>query len=233
LEVGPGLGALTVPMVGAVKRLVAVEKDRNLIEPLKTACAEALAVKSKVLEDSFEILEKDILKMTAEDLRALFAGEKYKVVANLPYNITSHFLKNFLETDYAPTEMLLMVQKEVGERITAKAGQMSILAVSVQFFSEPEIVFQVGRRNFAPAPKVDSVIIRLKNIHNKRFDIAPEKLFAVVKAGFSAKRKKLKSNLVKFGAEKVAEAFNVLGLKEMVRAQELSVEEWVKIALSV
>ncbi len=224
LEVGPGLGALTMPMAGMVKRLVAVEKDRRLIDELKLK-----VIKFKV----HKVIEGDILKMTSEELRKLFNGEKYKVVANLPYNITSHFLKKFLETDYAPTEMLLMVQKEVGERIISNPGQMSILSVAVQFFSEPEIVFPVGRGNFSPVPKVDSVIIRLKNIQNKRFNVEPEKFFAVVKSGFGAKRKQLKNNLVKFDADKVAMAFKDLGLKETVRAQELSVEEWMRLALSL
>lgn len=223
LEIGPGKGVLTFLLAEKADKVVAVEKDKRLINWL-TELAEKV--------ENVQIIESDILKIEESEVKKFFQNKKYKIVANLPYNITSHFLKKFLETDYQPQEMLLMVQKEVGERIVAKAGDHSLLSLSVQFFCNPEIVFNVPRGNFSPAPKVDSVIINLKNISQNKFKLDAEKFFSVIKPGFSAKRKVLRSNLEKFGKEKVQAVFAELGLAENVRAQELTLEQWVKLALS-
>ncbi|MBI5077253.1 16S rRNA (adenine(1518)-N(6)/adenine(1519)-N(6))-dimethyltransferase [Candidatus Falkowbacteria bacterium] len=175
--------------------------------------------------DDLRIICADILKITADDLREWFNAEPYKIVANLPYNITSRFLRQFLESDYQPKEMILMVQKEVAERVVQKPGQMSLLSVSVQFFCEPEILFFVSKNCFQPAPKVDSAVIRLNNIRRDKFAIPADIFFAVVKKGFSAKRKQLKNNL---GV--TATALSQLGLKPTVRPQELSMGDWIKLA---
>lgn len=232
LEVGPGLGALTFKLVEKAKRVVAVEMDRRLVEILNSKLKAQSPKQTKNL--NLKIINEDILKMTENALRTEFNGEKYKIVANLPYQITSFFLRKFLESDYAPSEMVIMVQKEVGERITAKParlhqgsggqGKMSLLSVSAQFFAAPEIVFHVKRGNFSPAPKVDSVVLRLKDIRQDRYGIEPEKFFALVKKGFQFKRKLLKNNL-----DLPAEFFKNAGFREDVRAEQLSMEDWAKI----
>ena len=220
LEVGPGKGVLTFELAERVKRLVAVEKDDLLCDGI----VEMVGKLGKV-----GIFNEDILKFDLNELKKEFQGEPYKVVANLPYNITSKFLRIFLEADYHPTEMILMVQKEVAERICAKPGQMSVLAVSVQFFCEPKILFKVSPGSFFPAPKVESAVIKLANISGDRFKVNQEKFFEIVKAGFSARRKQLKNNLKQIFGDNTELAIKSAGLKPEQRPQELEVGDWVKL----
>ena len=151
LEVGPGLGFLTAKLADRVKKVIAVELDDKLASVLKTGLV-AKGIKN------VELVNEDILKFS---LSGMIKGE-YKVVANLPYNITSIFLRKFLEMEIKPELMVLMLQKEVAERIAAPAGGMSLLSVSVQFYAEPEIIEKVAKENFWPVPEVDSAIIKLK-----------------------------------------------------------------------
>lgn len=232
LEVGPGKGILTFQIAERVKRLVAVEKDVRLFEILSSKCQEqsaCLALKigesrraKQVLSSKFKVLNADILEISEKELRAEFKNEHYKIVANLPYQITSFFLRKFLDGDYQPTEMILMLQKEVAQRIVAKPGEMSLLSASVQFFCDPQILFYVSKGSFSPAPKVDSAVIHLENIRKDKFGIEQEKFFDVVKRGFQFKRKLLTNNL-KITADKLRS----LGLNEKSRAQELSMDEWI------
>lgn len=224
LEIGPGVGVLTQQLVAIAKKVIAVELDKSLFFVLKK---EFKGVKN------LELINDDILKLTEAVLNKLFNGEPYKIVANIPYNITSFLLRKFLEQfEYKPTEMILLVQKEVARRIVAKPGDLSLLAVSVQYFSEPKIIDYVSKNCFFPAPEVDSAIIKLK-VKNLKFDKdKTKKFFRIVKIGFSAKRKKLLNNLsngLKIDREIVRQVLISCGLKETVRAQELSLEEWIKI----
>ena len=174
------------------------------------------------------------------------SGRYDKVVANLPYQITSHVLRMMLEKNVAG-ELIVMVQKEVGERIAAKQGKMSVLSVMAQYYSEPQILFNVAGGNFWPVPKVDSVVVKLKvkssppisSVKSSRslkadqpkaekLKVNNEIFFKLVRAGFSAKRKMLKNNLGGiYGMEKVKQALREIGLGEKVRAQELSVQQWI------
>jgi len=287
LEVGPGLGFLTAKLaVGAngrspVQKVTAVELDKKLVEILKTRLAD-----EKI--ENIEIVNQDILKFSrfarsgeARQIRnpinelrdTSYELGDYKVVANLPYNITSIFLRKFLSAEVKPRLMVLMLQKEVAERITAKPPKMSLLAVSVQFYARPEIVEIVPRNNFWPEPEVDSAIVKITPLasrlrrcyggqvghlplvrggiyrHNSppcqggvperrggikmSADVDKEKdFFRLVKIGFSAKRKMLKNNLAAGLRISQSEAENKLimaGFNEKIRAQELSIEDWLKL----
>jgi 16S rRNA (adenine1518-N6/adenine1519-N6)-dimethyltransferase len=229
LEVGPGQGVLTEELAKHTEKVVAIELDNNLIKPLKKRFAGIKNV---------EIIHADILKINLKsqisNLAYQQAGLKnYKVIANIPYYITSKIIRLFLESEIPPVEMILMVQKEVAERIVATPGQMSILAISVQYYAESELLFAVSRNSFDPMPEVDSAVIKISNVKSQISKIESKHFFRIVKAGFSSKRKTLVNNLSNtFQLDKkvVAEMIQKIGLKPTVRAQELSIENWKKLS---
>ena len=202
LEIGPGHGALTEKLAAVCKQVIAIELDERLIELLHTKL---------VGNQNVEIFHGDILKINLPELIEKYNLQNigYKVVANLPYYITSPIIRLLLETKYPPTEMVVMVQKEVAERIVAKKGAMSILAVSVQYYAKAEFLFTVFKESFEPMPKVDSAILKISFIASsplgedvRRTDegnivseTETKKFFRIVKSGFSAKRKTLINNL--------------------------------------
>jgi len=208
VEVGPGFGVLTLALSEQVKKVLSFEIEKKL---------ESYWVEQISRHQNIEIIWGNVLK---QDINL----EKYKVIANLPYQITSNVIRKFLEAENKPELMVLMVQKEVAERICAKAGDMSVLSVSVQYYAEPEIVAQVPKSDFWPVPAVNSAVIKIKNI---KPDKASEEFFKIVKAGFANRRKMLIKNL---GAvtdkKKLSAIFQELGINEKVRAQELSIEQW-------
>lgn len=218
LEVGPGLGFLTAKLAQKAKQVIAVELDNKLVEVLQTAI-EAQGV------DNVEIIHQDILQFNL----ARFRGLNYKVVANLPYNITSIFLRQVLSSDDQPQSMVLMLQKEVVERIVATPPKMSLLAVSVQLYAQPETICEVPADNFWPQPKIDSAVVQMTtkgHLYNKQ----EEKMFwRVVKVGFSAKRKMLKNNLssgLNIKQEAIEDALEKIGLETKIRAEKLSLFNW-------
>lgn len=220
LEVGPGFGILTRELAQRVKKVIAVEIDKNLIEALKI-----------ILKDykNVEIIEGDILKIYNLQFSI------FKVVANIPYSITGKFLRKILESEIKPSEMVLLVQKEVAERIVAKAGEMSLLALSVQFYSQPEIIAYVSRKSFFPEPEVDSAIIKLK-IKNQISKINEKEFFRIAKIGFSSPRKQLHNNLsagLKIADDQIKSIFNELNLNFQIRSQELSVEDWKNLLFKI
>jgi len=176
------------------------------------------------------VVQADVLCLTDETLRQYLRGQKYRVIANLPYNISSEFIKLFLEREYAPTSMILMLQKEVAERICAKNGENSVLSLSVQFYCEPEIKFFVKKNSFKPIPKVDSAIIEFRNIHKNKSAVEPKRFFQLIKKAFGQKRKQLKNNLKDYGHKKVQEKLADLGYDGSTRAEELTFLDWVKLA---
>lgn len=229
VEVGPGQGALTELLAGVCKKVVAVELDDRLIQPLHTKF---------VGNENVEVIHDDILKLNLpelmeKELTANAAGG-YKVVANIPYYITAPIIRLFLETKIPPSEVIFMVQKEVAERITAKPGEMSILAVSVQYYAKAEFLFTVFKESFDPVPKVDSAIIKITRNKNQE-EISKEevkKFFRIVKSGFSAKRKTLINNLsngLQIDKKEIEEKLGSIGFSPSVRAQELGVEDWKKL----
>ncbi len=233
LEVGPGLGFLTAILAKIVKRVVSVELDDKLAGLLQ------IALDSQGVEN-VEVVNQDVMKFEISDLFPLAKGEikrGYKIVANLPYNITSQFLRKFLsEVEIKPESIVLMLQKEVVERITAGPGEMSLLAVSVQFYAEAELVEVVKAENFWPAPKIDSAIVRLKL--KEKIPLTPlikgavdeKDFFRLVKFGFSARRKMLKNNLaggLHMKQGEIEEKIKKIGLDPKIRAQDLSMEDWM------
>ena len=219
LEIGPGFGVLTTDLLSSAGQVIAVELDKKIVAFLSRKYKKA---------ENFQLIEGDILRLHINELDL---PEKYKIVANLPYNITSNFIRRFLEAENKPDEMVIMVQKEVAQRMVEKPGKMSMLAVAVQFYADPEILFEVSRRSFWPAPKVDSAIIRIK-LDKQDSDIDAKEFFKVVKMGFSAKRKQLQNNLsggLQLSKEEVKDILDRLGLDEKIRAQDLSVEDWKRL----
>jgi len=240
LEVGPGLGFLTEKLGEKVKKVITVELDDKIANALNKRLRE------KNIKN-VQVVNKNVLDIISDiryQIPDLF--ENYKVVANLPYNITSIFLRKMLsqEKENKPDSMVLMLQKEVAERIIARPPKMSLLAISVQFYSRPEIISYINKENFWPEPKVDSAIVQLK-IKNyqpkadppwedklKIKNIDEKDFFRLVKIGFSAKRKMLKNNLsAGFGITglEVENKLKNAGFSKKIRAGELSVKDWIKL----
>ena len=218
VEVGPGFGVLTLALVEKATKVLSFEIEKK-IEPY---WAEELKK-----HNNLEIVWGNVLH-EVESQNSIKSLKSYKVVANLPYQITSQILRAFLEMENKPGVMVLMVQKEVAERICAPAGDMSVLSVSVQYYGEPEIIAYVPRSSFWPVPAVDSVVIRVRINKNKAvIKNEADLLFKIVKAGFSSRRKMLIKNLsAVIDKDKIRSVFKELGIDEKVRAQELSVEQW-------
>ena len=225
LEVGPGKGILTEKLLEKAKKVIAVEKDEQLAEFLKEKFKN---------NPKLEIIRGDILKFSPMSRRDLDIG-RYKIIANIPYYITSHLLRTFLESDYQPSLMVLMVQKEVAERIVAKGklarrrGGESILSISVKTYGRPEIIRKVPAGYFSPAPKVDSAVIKISGISKNFFqNIGEKKFFEIVKKGFSQKRKMLINNLK---AKK--DDFTACNIDKKARAENLSLEQWKCLTVNV
>ncbi|MCX6722472.1 MAG: 16S rRNA (adenine(1518)-N(6)/adenine(1519)-N(6))-dimethyltransferase RsmA [Candidatus Staskawiczbacteria bacterium] len=217
LEVGPGLGTLTQELARRAKKVIAVEKDKTMIEILKETLKNF---------NNVEIIQGDILKLNPK----CYTLNPYKVVANIPYYLTSPLIRKFLESDNQPTEIILMLQKEVAQRICSKPKDMNLLAVSVQFYAEPKIVSYVSKNCFWPAPKIDSVIIKIVSTKYFRESPAFAKIFfKVVKAGFSQPRKQLGNNLSKMLKLKKTQTEKWLvenKINPSQRAETLSIDDW-------
>jgi len=232
LEIGPGLGALTRHLGEGAGRVIAVELDAALIPPLSRSLADYANV---------TIVQGDILQFSPS---ALVSGLdfssspiQYKVVANLPYYITSAVIRHLLEADVPPSLIVLTVQLEVAQRITAAPGKMSLLAVSVQFYGRPFIVTHIKAGSFYPAPKVDSAVVRIEPYNRPAVDVADrEGFFAVVKAGFSQKRKQLHNALAGGLARPQADVLAALegaGVNGHRRAETLTLDEWASVARAI
>lgn len=222
VEVGPGLGFLTAKLAKKASKVIAVELDDRLAEVLR------IAIDSQGVEN-VEIVNQDILKFNPENIGP------YKIVANIPYNISSILLRNFLSAKNKPEAMVLMVQKEVAERIVVKAPDMNMLALSVQFFGEAKIIREVKAGNFWPEPKVDSAVIKITTRKTKYSPEDEKIFFRLAKIGFAAKRKMLKNNLcggLKLKGEerkKIEEIFEKINFSSKLRAEDLSLENWEKL----
>lgn len=221
LEIGPGLGTLTAELADRAKHVTSVEFDPELAE----------ALPARVPAQNVTVLHQDILKF---DLTKLPAG--YKVAANLPYYITSKIVRLLLESPNPPLESALLVQKEVAERMAAEPGDMSILAVAVQFYAEPTLGPVVPAALFTPPPKVDSQIIGLKRRAQPLFDdLEPDEFFFVVRAGFSEKRKTIRNSLsggLRLEKPAVEELLAVAKVSPQARAEQLSLDDWHRVAMT-
>lgn len=225
LEVGPGTGLLTKKLAEKAKKVIAIEKDHRLIEPLKETFKDCPNV---------EIIEGDILEFDMVPMLITWAPCQYKIVANIPYYITSNFLRKVFESASwrmaQPELIVLTIQKEVAQRIIAKPPHMNLLALSIQYYSEPEIIGYISKNNFRPIPKIDSAIIKLKPKINEHENKEHEKkLFDLMHIGFSEKRKQLLPLLIKglgLSKEGILESFQKLGISPTIRAENLSLEQW-------
>ena len=218
LEIGPGLGTLTSRLLARANSVTAVEFDADLARKLP----------GQFPGKELTVVNQDILQF---DLNQL--PKNYKVVANVPYYITSKIVEKLMTAENKPSIAVLLVQKEVAERIAAEAGNMSILSVSVQTFAEAELDIEAPRQFFTPPPKVDSQVVILRTRNNPL--ITPEDqrdFFRIVKAGFSAKRKKLRSSLSGgLGIDKSAaeELLKNAGISPDARAEDLTIEDWKRL----
>jgi 16S rRNA (adenine1518-N6/adenine1519-N6)-dimethyltransferase len=226
LEIGPGAGSLTRCLAESAKEVIAVELDDRLIPILQYTLAD---------HPNATIIHGDILK-TSEVFKTseVSTSEAYKVIANIPYYLTSAIIRHLLESKTKPSLIVLTVQREVAERLCAKPPEMSVLAVSVQVYGEPRIVGNIPARAFYPKPDVDSAIVRIDLFSNSPFadSDATDQFFSIVKAGFSQKRKKLKNALasgLKIKMEEVEEMLSSAGIDSNRRAETLTVEEWKKL----
>lgn len=218
LEIGPGKGALTEKILKKAEKVIAVEKDNNLFEILKEKFKKEIANRSLVL------VHGDIIDFKTEDLG--LKNQEYKIIANIPYNLTGLILKKFLTEKVAPNLMVLMLQYEVVKRILAKDKKESILSLSVKTYGKPKTIMKVPARYFTPAPKVDSAVILIEDINKDIFfnkKINEQKFWELIHAGFSHKRKKLGGNLKKLNNLNQ----NVLQNLKDKRAENLTLEEWL------
>lgn len=228
LEIGPGLGVLTLALARQVKKVIAVEKDKQLAD---------LLVKNleKDGHNNIKVINQDILKISIFNYQFSnpefqIQNSMFKIVANLPYQVTSPILWKFLhEVKNKPQSLTIMVQKEVADRLLAKPGNMSLLSVLAQYYGNPSLVVKVKHTQFFPPPKVDSAVVHI--VIKDKLNIDSEKFFILVKAGFVSKRKKLKNNLLALGLlnERVNGALNQAKLNQNSRAQELSIDNWLKL----
>jgi len=221
LEIGPGIGTLTIELAKKVKKVVAIEKDLKMVEILKETLKDY---------ENVEIVKGDILKTQNSKLKTI----NYKVAGNLPFYLTAPVIRKFLELpEVRPRAMVLVIQKEVGQRICAKPPQMSILAVSVQFYAKSEIISYVSKKSFWPRPKVDSAILRITPpINTDRKLINADLFFRIVKAGFSHPRKQLINNLLKElkpDREKVKDWLLKNNIRPSQRAETLTVKDWTSL----
>ena len=218
LEIGPGLGTLTSRLLARANSVTAVEFDADLARKLP----------GQFPGKKLTVVNQDILQFDLSQL-----PKNYKVVANVPYYITSKIVEKLMTAENKPSIAVLLVQKEVAERIAAEAGNMSILSVSVQIFAEAELDIEVPSQFFTPPPKVDSQVVVLRTRNNPL--ITPEDqrdFFRIVKAGFSAKRKKLRSSLSGgLGIDKsvAEELLKNAGISPDARAEDLAIEDWKKL----
>lgn len=212
LEIGPGTGMLTRELLRQAGRVIAVERDRELFEELKKEFAR------EITDKKLELVHDDIRSF---NLKSLPHG--YVVVANIPYYLTGELFRLFLGGENQPYSMTLLIQKEVADRIVAKKG--SVLALSVSAYGTPRRAFLVPRGAFVPAPQVDSAVLTIAHLSRKQFaSKAQEKrFFELLHAGFAHKRKYLRNNLASSG-------FNNEGIGEKIRAEELSLNEWLRLS---
>jgi len=222
IEVGAGIGTLTLELSKNAKRVIAIEKDKNLIPLLKETVGKLKNV---------EVINEDILSYKINEV-------DYKVVANVPYYITSAIIRKFLEEKNPPKLLVLTVQKEVAKRITAKPPKMNLLAVSVQFFATPKIISYISSCSFYPQPKVTSSILSIIP-YNKEYKDLQKNFFLLAKAGFSHPRKQLVTNFHLFngkGKEKLIlalEKMESISIDKKRRAETLSIEEWIILSKKI
>lgn len=217
VEAGPGAGALTseITRLTSPTRPILIEADKDLLPDLETNFPQA------------QVIHTDAAQVNIDEI---VGDEPWIFVSNLPYNAANAILMNMLTAKNPPQKSVIMVQKEVGDKINARPGDMSVLSVAAQIYTQPSRVCVVKPGSFNPPPKVDSVVLKLVP---KDAPKNAEEVIALAKVGFSSRRKQLHRNLADAGialSDKVKKVLVELGLRETARAQELSVENWIELA---
>lgn len=221
IEVGPGLGILTMELAKRAGSVIAVELDARLSE-LLTSRLQTMP--------NIRIVNADILKVSPAELLGGETG--YKVVANLPYYITSPVLHHFVMSSPRPTLMVVMLQREVAEAVVARSGKMGLLAIALHIYSKPRIVAYVPPGSFYPPPKVESAIVRFDMLPQPAIDVDIDRFLSLVRCGFCSPRKKLRNSLAHGLGLKPSEADSLLERADIAperRAETLSLEEWSRL----
>jgi len=232
LEIGPGEGVLTERLLALSGKVIAIEKDRELIPKLTERFAE------KIKSGKLILLNEDILKFNPTNY-SLLTTNSYKLIANIPYYITGAIFEKFLSSQNQPSIMVVLIQKEVAERIVTRNGKQSILSVAVKVYGEPKIVARVPRGAFAPAPTVDSAILSIENISRDFFtssavdevNLDEDQFFSVLKAVFGKKRAQLGRSLGEYlkNKEKALEIIKSVGLDPKIRPEDMELLDWKNI----
>ncbi|MDD4876247.1 MAG: 16S rRNA (adenine(1518)-N(6)/adenine(1519)-N(6))-dimethyltransferase RsmA [Dehalococcoidales bacterium] len=233
MEVGPGFGVLTKALAEQSGCVIAVELDNNLVGILSQTLASFTNV-AIVNRDILQVDPKELLREQEDKFPTIINSPfSYKVVANLPYYITSIALRHFLEASLKPEVMVIMVQKEVAQAIVAKPGQMGILSISVQFYGRPSIISYVPASSFYPVPEVDSAIVKIDLYNQPLIDVTDsDSFFNLVRAGFSAPRKQIGNSLARGLKRPKSDVISLLervGIVANRRAETLALDEWVKL----
>jgi len=212
LEIGPGLGLITKELDKHASSVLGIEKDTLF---------------TKILNDfnfkNTKVIENDILEYIKEN-----DISKYKIIANIPYYLTSNLIRHLLETPNQPKEIFLVIQKEVAQRICSKEG--NILSMAVKYYAETKLCFSISKNSFWPSPKVNSALIKI--IPNRKYEEGDKFFFQLIKAGFSSPRKKMINNLasvLKIEKEKLEEAFKEIKIDIGIRAEKLSLKDWIEL----
>lgn len=228
LEIGSGRGFLTRGLLDSGVKVVALEKDRDLIPVLSETFV------SEIKSEQLTLIEGDVLLFEPSDYKLL--TNDYKLIANIPYYITGAILSRFLSHKNSPSKMVVLVQKEVAERVVARDKKESILSLSVKVYGEPRLVYRVNKGSFNPIPSVDSAVLQINNISRKNFknQYQEEIFFKLLHAGFAHKRKFLISNLLEVFKENknrgdFQKLFEELKISEKIRAEDVSLDIWLQI----
>jgi len=226
IEIGPGIGVMTKNIAEKVKKVIAIEIDKNLIPILNETLKDY---------DNIEIINEDVLKVNLIELKEkYFPNTKPKIIANLPYYITTPIIMNFLESNFSFQSMVVMMQKEVAERITSKPGNKiyGTISVAVQYYANPMLVLEVPSESFVPQPKINSAVLKLIPYDSSLVDVIDHKLFLkTIKGAFSTRRKTLLNSLSNlFNRDEVKKALELSGINPSERGENLSVEEFAKLS---
>jgi 16S rRNA (adenine1518-N6/adenine1519-N6)-dimethyltransferase len=233
IEIGPGPGVLTAELVKQAGYVIAVEVDNSMVDLLK---------QTFYASDNLSLIAGDVLDIEPQDLiqhekdrfpEHLKTVTDYKLVANLPYYITQPIIRHFCEAAIRPRSLVIMVQKEVAKNIVALPGDLSIMAISVQYFGKPQIIDYVPAANFYPAPRVDSAILKIEMYDRPIVEVTSEKnFFKTVKAGFSSARKQVANSLshgLDIPKAEVISLMQTAGVEPQKRAEMLTLSEWARL----
>lgn len=228
LEIGPGKGFLTKAILETGAHVVALEKDKDLLPLLSQNFS------SEITSKHLTLIEGDVLEFDPTSYKLLSTG--YKLIANIPYYITGAILSHFLTNTCAPSMMVVLVQKEVAERVCARDKKESLLSLSVKVYGDPKLVYRVNKGSFFPIPTVDSAVLQIKNISKKNFTDEHHEavFFKLIHAAFAHKRKFAISNIQAiFTQEDILSLFTEENLSSKIRAEDVPLASWIRISSKI